>query len=309
MNRLLGLSVLLIALCLPAPLTGAATIYVSASAPPGGDGTTWDTAFDTIQAGIDAADDGDEVLVADGTYTGDGNRDLDFGGKPITVRSASGDAALCVIDCEGTEENPHRGFYFHSGETADSVIDGLTICRGYCSSGGAGISCVSSNPTLVNCSITGNTSDDFGGGMLFYQSNPIVVSCTISENTAGLGGGLCCMEDSSPALTNCAISQNTAEMEGGGVFCGYGSHPFVANCTVSQNTARGGGGVSCTSDSHPVLANCAILQNVAGYGGAVCCFSKCSPMLTNCRTYPKTGQLCVSYTWTCSSSRTNNSTG
>ncbi len=85
--------------------------------------------YPTIQAGIDAAVDGDEVLVADGVYTGDGNRDLDFHGKPITVRSNFG-RPNCIIDCDGTVEEPHRGFYFHSGETADSVAQGFRIRNG-----------------------------------------------------------------------------------------------------------------------------------------------------------------------------------
>jgi len=48
----------------------------------------------TIQAGIDAAVDGDTVLVADGTYTGEGNQDIDFKGKAITVESENGAAKL-----------------------------------------------------------------------------------------------------------------------------------------------------------------------------------------------------------------------
>ena len=80
----------------------------------------------TIQAGITVASAGDTVLIADGTYTGTGNKNLDFGGRAITLRSASGDPATCIIDCEAVG----RGLYFHSGETAEAAVIGLTVRNG-----------------------------------------------------------------------------------------------------------------------------------------------------------------------------------
>jgi hypothetical protein len=76
----------------------------------------------TIQAGIDAAGTGDTVLVEDGTYTGPGNRDIDFKGKAITVQSENGPAST-IIDCQGLG----RGFYFHNNEGKGSVLAGFTI--------------------------------------------------------------------------------------------------------------------------------------------------------------------------------------
>ncbi|MCH8807157.1 MAG: hypothetical protein IH986_13870 [Planctomycetes bacterium] len=84
----------------------------------------------TIQAGIDARVTGDTVIVADGTYTQFGHRDLDFGGRDLVLGSAAGNPILCVIDCQASQSNPHRGFLFRSGETSATVVDGFTAMGG-----------------------------------------------------------------------------------------------------------------------------------------------------------------------------------
>ncbi len=94
------------------------------------------TDYPTIQAGIDAARDEDTVLVADGIYTGEGNRDISFRGKSIIVSSENG-AARCIIDCQGSQEEKHRGFIFDAQFiTSSPTLNGFTIKNGYHDSGG-----------------------------------------------------------------------------------------------------------------------------------------------------------------------------
>jgi len=111
--------------------------------------------FTTIQAAINDANDGDEVIVNPGTYTGDGDRDIDFKGKAITVRSVEPNdpaiVAATIIDCNANSSDKHRGFYFHSGEDANSILNGLTIKNGYNNDGG-GIYCKNASPIIRNCS-------------------------------------------------------------------------------------------------------------------------------------------------------------
>lgn len=63
--------------------------------------------YPTIQAAIDAVQDGDVISLTDGTFTGDGNRDITYAGKSITVRSQSGNPETCMINVHGDDDDPH----------------------------------------------------------------------------------------------------------------------------------------------------------------------------------------------------------
>ena len=94
-----------------------------------------------------------------GTYV----ENIDFLGKAITVRSVDPNnpkiAAETIIDCQGSEEQPHRGFYIHSNEDSNSVIAGLTIINGYdgYAYSGAGVYCEGSLLSVRNCNFYKNT--------------------------------------------------------------------------------------------------------------------------------------------------------
>ena len=274
------------------------------------------TEYSTIQTAIDAALDGDIVLVSDGTYKGEGNKNLDFKGKAITVRSENGPDST-IIDCEGEG----RGFHFHNGEGNNSILSGFKITNGYADGSGAGIRIYSSSrPTIENCIISKNSATMWGGGIECYSyiTNPSPLSytninhCTIIDNEAksgmgllGSGGGISCI-NSSVNINNCTISGNFADQQGGGIYYGsslgniskctitrnfadqegggiwcHESVVNITNCIINKNSATStGGGIFC--DEGVVVKNCTISRNSAvEEGGGVSC-SAGSPEITNC---------------------------
>lgn len=237
--------------------------------------------FDAIQQAIDAAVNDDEVIILPGTYRGDGNRDIDYGGKAITVRStdpANLDVVeRTVIDCQGNESDPHRGFCFQSGEDPNSILDGITITNGYgkdyselVQSIGGGICCLQSNPLIRNCIIRGNSAlkgGGFYGGGGHSSDDGGIMNCIIADNFAGhIGGGVY----SYPGrIVGCTITANTARVWGGGL---YNCKGAITNCTVTNNIAEYGGGGGLYG-CHGVIDNCLIAGNIAGIGGGglYCC--------------------------------------
>jgi parallel beta-helix repeat protein len=227
----------------------------------------------TIQSAIDAAVDGDTVIVAPGTYTGPGNWDIGFLGKVITVRSTVPADPLIVagtiIDCNDTSGGWHCGFRFHNYEDANSVLAGFTITNGK----RGGIYCDNqSSPTITNCIIRGNTSQS-GGGIYCEFSSPKITNCAISGNAATDmgGGGIYCFHDSSPTITNCIIIGNSAGRgDGGGIYCYDLSNPKITNCTITGNSAKNrGGGISCAVDSYSKITQCIFWNNSAQTGAEI----------------------------------------
>jgi parallel beta-helix repeat protein len=281
-------------------------IYVDdANGDDANDGTSRETAVKTIQKGLDLAGaSGWTVLVAPGTYKGAGNKNLDFKGKAVHLKSVGG-ADTCIIDCEGDG----RGFYFHTNETNAAVVEGFTICNGKVpeTEVGGAVFCEKSSPTIRDCVMTGNAGT-YGGAICIINADPRIYRCVMDNNSAvgtGYGGAIhamlfdgilseCIITNNKGAvggamrivysealIDRCRIENNTATGYGGGIFVNGTQTLKLTNCIFEGNRAQYGGGVFAQYYSQPLFANCTIVKNRAGtYGGGITS-ATASPTLNN----------------------------
>jgi hypothetical protein len=270
MNRNISVLWIFLAICFLAVLIANSALATTYHVP---------LEYASIQAAIEACQDFDTVVIAAGTYSGQGNIGMNFNGKAITVRSTDPTDPQVVnstiIDCE----MKGRGFAFNSGENADSKLMGLTITNGYGIAGGAILSYNNSSPSITNCVIRNNQAY-YGGGIACgiddHNSNPVIINCQIIANSAYYGGGGIYINGSSPTIKNCIISGNVANDyysaggEGGAIYSECSGNPLVVNCTISGNVASvSAGAIYCFNSSNLSINNCILWANTAPYASEI----------------------------------------
>ena len=214
----------------------------------------------TIQSAIDLAlQNGDEIKVLAGAYT----EQIDYMGKSIRIYSDLGAYATHIV---GPTTGSGPVVTFHTKENENAVLEGFTISN---SPDGAGISCISSSPTILSCRIVGNTGTD-GGGFHCQDANITVDDCEIQANTSNSGGGMW-MNGGSLTMSNTLVRGNvciTSGNEGGGgvyvsgTSVGIDSCHFDSNQALSDSKAQGGA-IYMQQDASLSMTNSLIEQNIA----------------------------------------------
>ena len=234
---------------------------------------TWEKAATNIQSAIDAAADGDVVLVTDGWYGITAQIAITNG---IEVRSVNGAAATTIARI-GPE--PHRLVYLGHG---NARLNGFTLTNGVATNGssdqyGGGVLMVEGS-TIENCVVSDNEAGWFGGGIsLGYQNGGFVRHCVITRNrSGGDGGGIL---GYSCIVQNSDIFNNVARADGGGVHLGGGG--LIENCRVENNIAgRTGGGILARGAD--VVRSCLIVGNVASNDGGGIGYNISTGHIANC---------------------------
>ncbi|MFC1755080.1 right-handed parallel beta-helix repeat-containing protein [Thermoproteota archaeon] len=252
--------------------------------------------FSTIQEAIDASWDSCTILVADGTYTGVGNVNLDFSGRKITLKSENG-AQSTIIDCESVIGQ--RGFNFSHTEEKFATVEGFTIKNGQAvwpnNAGGGMYIIAQSSPTIKDCIFIGNRAHNGGGIYFGGHTNSVVSGCTFEDNEAywstsitGRGGGVMCDISANVKIKDCEFINNEAASVGGGISCVSYSSPEIIDSTFDGNHAGGAGGAFHCDKSSPRVTDCKIVNNTSGNAGAALYCTNPSgtqesnPVFTNC---------------------------
>jgi hypothetical protein len=243
----------------------------------------------TIQACIDSASNGDTVLVAEGTYTGDGNRDLNFNGTNIVLMSESG-PEVTIIDCQGDTLDEHYGVLLENGEDTTATIDGITITNSYVTDWRSGAVWIGdASVTVKNCIITGNygkgiyhdfaldrtfrlydskITNNSGTGISSEAWTTVVAGCEISYNGQY---GMNWSSWNKLELSDCLFEGNADD----GLFIWTDAPDFhVYNCTFvgngtgisyDWNFPKSGSRAAIAPTATSVVENCLLAFNVS-YG-------------------------------------------
>ena len=226
--------------------------------------------FATIQDALDAAVTGDIIELMSGTFLGGGNRDLVFHGKGITVRSQSGSAETCIIDCDGSEAEPHRGVDFSYGEGAGTRLEAITITGGWADYKGGAVSCDGAvTPTISDCHFLGNHAQQAGGIECYGGAAPTIENCYFEGNEAEWSGGALQAYGAAPIVVGCTFYANHANHGAGMYVYGGGASPEVMDCLFLENEeAHSTGGLHAEHFASPTLRECIFVGNSSLSSGA-----------------------------------------
>lgn len=259
-------------------------IYVDANASAGGNGQSWNTAYNDLKEALALGNyqAGDTVWVAAGTYypTTTTDRDSTFqlrnnlvvlggflsGDSLLSQRDWQTNATVLSGDIGTPNDTSDNSYHVVSGWFGNNtaVLDGFTITGGNANGNG-----------WVN-----------GGGMWNFSSpgftGPVVRNCSFKNNFARNNGGAVYNFENSPSLINCWFEHNVAN-EGGAIFNGKDASSVIQDCYFGQDSAASFGGAIHAFLSAPRIIRSRFEGNYAGFfGGAIHFRSNTGGLIVNC---------------------------
>ena len=233
----------------------AGIVYVDQSATGANDGTSWNDAHSSLRVALDAAVAGDDLWIAQGTYTPGPTAEAihsfflksgvrlygGFAGGEVSVaqRDFVNNVTILSGDVDGDDSlagwpnfniNGRNSAHVVTGNGADAsaLLDGLTISQGHTGPSGT----VAGAPEMA------------GSGMYNIASNPTITNCIFQYNTSAWAWGAAIYNmDSSPSITHCTFRYNAVHLASGAGIGNLGSSaPIIEDCDFYSNQVTTGGG-------------------------------------------------------------------
>ena len=254
------------------PAKGQYVLYVDCDALPGGDGVSWDTAFDDLQDCLDLAVYSFTIRVAEGTYRpdrGTGDRSMSFELRS-TIALEGGYAGYGTPNPDERDTGLHETVLSGDLDEDDGPNFDNIDENSYCVVGAAN---TDASAVLDGFTVTGANDDtsENHAGLRISNASPTVRNCKFTTNwTNGHGAGLRVEDGSSPTILNSMFIQNSSTGIGAGLYSGNGCHPTVVSCIFIDNTASvGGGGLALSSSYYVPVVNCTFVGNSGDTGGGI----------------------------------------
>jgi uncharacterized repeat protein (TIGR01451 family) len=211
--------------------------------------------FATIQEAIDAAADGDRVVVAPGVY----RENLNFLGKAILLESRDGPEETII---DGGLNAP--GVSFISGEPASALLRGMLVRNS-----AIGLRIEGASPTIRGNRVWDNNArSNFGGGISVENGSPAIENNSIDGNQAGSGGGIS-IRSGRPIVRSNTISNNFASSFGGGLSVVASQSVIEQNLIEGNESLRDGGGIEFRADQSVVRNNRILANRASDAGGGI----------------------------------------
>ena len=238
------------------------------------DGSSWTKAYPNLHDGLAAAQGGDTIRVADGTYVPDDGAGVTPGDRTASFVVPNNVTVLCGYAGYGAPNPDARDVDAYptilSGDLNGDDLWGILNI----SDNSYHVVSASGSGTLDGAIITaGNANgagdDGCGGGVLLESSNLRINACKIRGNKADFGAGVACLQGIAPVLINTEITGNWAYVFGG---CAYNDDANIemTNCLITGNTAGSahllGGDAILNSMGSLDITNCTIADNRPGHG-------------------------------------------
>jgi uncharacterized repeat protein (TIGR01451 family) len=233
-KQLLLLTLCFVTVFVSLSAVSAANLYVNTT----GDDTTGDGSatlpFLTIAKGVTTAVSGDTVIIAPGTYTGAGNKNIDIN-KDITIQGAGENQT--IIDLEGS------GYAFEFASPSTATVKNLTIKNGSTSDYGGAIRNFGATLSIQDCSFQDNAAGREGGAI--YNTGTLTITGSSFTDNKLMGGG-----------------------HGGAIYNPYGGILTINNCNFNNN--QGTWGAVANYDGTCTIKNSDFQGNIGiNYGGAL----------------------------------------